>query len=116
MRVAGLLLLMLSGCQSVEPRAAPSSYGCMKTVRDDVMASLQGANDKHLHCMVSANIARRCSVTEAYLAGIGKELADIFAPHGDAEWADWQADRTGVACGRNQSGEAVERCCMEHLP
>jgi len=103
---------MLSACRSVEPRAASSSYGCMKVVRDQVVAQLKDAGDKHLHCVVSAGIARRCSVTEAYLAGMGKELADLFTPHGDAEWADWQADRAGVACGRVNAGEAIEGCCV----
>ena len=67
--------------------------------------------DKRLHCLVSAQIARQCSVSEAYLAGIGKELRDLFG-RGDAEWADWQADRAGVSCGRMQGSDVdIHACC-----
>jgi hypothetical protein len=68
-------------------------------------------NDKRLHCFASAQIARQCSVTEAYMAGIGKEISDLFG-HGDAEWADWRADRAGVSCGRTQIDAAdIQACC-----
>jgi len=45
------------------------------------------------------------------MAGAGKELTDPF-DGGDAEWADWRADRVGIACAPHAADEAgVERCC-----
>ena len=78
-----------------------------------VRAQLPARNyDKRLHCLASAQIAQQCSVLEAYMAGIGKEVSDMFG-NGDPEWADWQADRVGVSCGRKQQGvENIEACCM----
>ncbi|MGC3981727.1 MAG: hypothetical protein QM808_10730 [Steroidobacteraceae bacterium] len=99
-----ITVLSITACTSLQPRPAASSYACMKAVRDQQPADLP---DKRLHCVASAQIARQCSVSEAYLAGIGKELRDLFGS-GDPEWADWQADRAGVAC-RNEDGIAA--CC-----
>lgn len=71
-------------------------------------------NDKRLHCMASAKIARQCSISEAYLAGVGKELRDLVTG-GDAEWADWQADRVGVQCSRRANdAAAIQACCAAH--
>ena len=71
----------------------------------------EGIADKQAHCLAAGNIAQRCSVTEARLAGIGKELRDVFT-RGDASWADWLADRAGIACAK-QSRDAGElaTCC-----
>ena len=67
--------------------------------------------DKRAHCLASGLIARYCSVPEAYLAGIGKEMRDLFTG-GDVEWADWRADRVGVSCARHADGdEALTACC-----
>jgi len=107
--VVALMLCALTACSSV-PRPAASSYGCMQAVR----AALPARDyDKRLHCLASAEIAQQCSVIEAYLAGIGKEVSDAFG-FGDPEWADWRADRAGVYCGRTQVGDAaVEACCVK---
>ena len=104
--------MLLCGCAHVAPRPADSSLSCMRSVR----ASLpHGLDDKHAHCLASGLIARRCSVAEGYLAGAGKELADVFGP-GDAQWADWRADRVGLKCARNaQDDAAVDACCMQML-
>jgi len=109
-----LLLLSLTACRSLEPRPAASSYSCMRAVRDQVVQRLgQNTLDKRLHCAVSAHIARQCSVSEAYLAGMGKEVSDLFTG-GDAEWADWQADRAGVSCGKaNADEQGIAGCCAE---
>jgi len=69
-------------------------------------------DDKRLHCLAAAQIARQCSVSEAYLASIGKELADLFGA-GDAEWSDWRADRVGVRCGRESSMQPDTDACCE---
>jgi hypothetical protein len=80
----------------------------MVAVRDSLPAGLP---DEQMHCLASAAIAQRCSVVEARLAGLGKELRDVFA-HGDAAWEDWQADRRGVQCAARARGvQALTACC-----
>ena len=67
--------------------------------------------DSRAHCVASGLIARYCSRSEAYLAGIGKELRDLLGP-GDAEWRDWLADRTGISCSRDAADDAeIANCC-----
>jgi hypothetical protein len=105
-----LLMVLLSACTSLQPRPAASMLGCMQAARAQLPDD--GA-DKRLHCLASAQIARQCSVTEAYLAAMGKEVRDLFGA-GDAEWADWRADRVGVYCGRSSEDvTAVEACCAK---
>jgi hypothetical protein len=90
-------------------RPAPSSYGCMQTVMRDKLA--RGLSDKQAHCRAAGLIARYCSGPEAYMAGAGKELKDLLGG-GDAEWADWRADRAGIACARHASTDIeLLRCC-----
>jgi hypothetical protein len=67
--------------------------------------------DARAHCLAAAFIARYCSGTEAYMAGVGKELRDLLG-RGDAEWADWRADRAGIACARDAQDDAeLATCC-----
>ena len=73
----------------------------------------QDLPDKRAHCLAGGLIARYCSITEAYLAGAGKEVRDLLS-RGDAEWKDWQADRTGIECARESPDDAtVSACCTE---
>lgn len=102
----GALMLCLAGCTIAPDRPAQSSYECMRVVRDGLPAGLP---DKRAHCEASALIAQRCSVLEAYLAGIGKELRDALG-FGDPEWSDWQADRAGVGCAKQND---VAACCTQ---
>ncbi len=109
-----LLLTALTACGTVPHRPSrlePSSYGCMAEVlRQKVPANLP---DKQAHCLASGLIARYCSPTEAYLAGMGKELRDLFGG-GDAEWADWRADRGGVGCARRAGDDnSLAACCAQ---
>ncbi len=106
----GYALVALAGCASLSgERPAQSSYGCMQAVvREKVPETLP---DKHRHCLAGGLIARYCSLSEAYLAGLGKELRDLVGP-GDAEWSDWQADRAGVRCARKSvTDDDVAACC-----
>jgi hypothetical protein len=67
--------------------------------------------DGRSHCLASGLIARYCSRSEAYMAGIGKELRDLLG-RGDAEWRDWRADRTGIACAREAKDDTeIASCC-----
>ncbi len=103
--------LLLWGCATPPDRPAVSSYSCMVAVRDS--ATPQGY-DKRMHCLVSAGIAQRCSVFEADLAGLGKELRDLFSAGGDPSWADWRADRAGIRCAKRGRDPAVlAACCAE---
>lgn len=109
-----LCLFGFAGCVTAPnrpTRPADSSYGCMQAVvRDKLPPSLP---DERAHCLGAGLIARYCSGSEAYLAGAGKELRDLLG-HGDAQWADWRADRAGIDCARRANGDAeLETCCAE---
>jgi len=103
-------MVLLCGCVPLRgnPRAAPSSLGCMQTVRDRLPTHLP---DKQTHCLATSLISSHCSVSEAYLAGVGKEFLDLF-DGGDAEWGDLRADWGGVRCARAASSDAeAAQCC-----
>lgn len=69
--------------------------------------------DSRAHCLASGLIARYCSNSEAYMAGAGKELRDLFGP-GDAEWRDWRADRAGIGCARRAKDDTeLASCCSD---
>ena len=110
--VVTLLIAGLAGCASVPSRparAAKSSYGCMQVVVEEKLPP--GIPDEHAHCLATGLIARYCSVSEAYLAGAGKELKDLLGP-GDAQWSDWRADRAGIACAKSTDDDgALAACC-----
>lgn len=83
----------------------------MQAVVQDKLPS--GLPDPRAHCLASGLIARYCSGSEAYLAGAGKELRDLLGD-GDAEWADWRADRAGIDCARSASNDdALATCCAD---
>jgi hypothetical protein len=104
-----IALACLAGCASSAVRPATSSYGCMQKVIEEKLP--KGLPDERAHCMASALIARYCSKGEAYLAGAGKELRDLFGP-GDAQWRDWRADRAGIACSKDATDDvAIANCC-----
>ena len=109
MRPATLLLVvMTAACATQGPRAAPSSLGCMQAATHSLPTEL---NDEQKHCVASGLIARRCSLTEAAMAGAGKELKDAFTA-GDASWADWRSDRKGMRCARYARDEtSLLSCC-----
>lgn len=70
-----------------------------------------GVSDAELHCIAAGLIARYCSVTEASLASVGKELQDLLGS-GDAAWADLAADRRGIRCARqSQENSDLLQCC-----
>jgi hypothetical protein len=104
----------LTACTSVAnrpERPAQSSYGCMEAVVRDKLP--QGLPDKRAHCLAGGLISRYCSITEAYLAGAGKEVRDLLG-HGDVEWKDWQADRAGIECARQVADDGeLAACCTK---
>lgn len=106
-----LMASMLAGCAvSGGPRAADSSLGCIRKVVDERVP--HGLPDKVTHCIAAGLIAWHCSPLESRLASVGKELRDIFGP-GNAEWADLQASRKGIACARQAADESgLQQCCQ----
>ncbi len=108
------LALALSACGTVPnkpSRAAYSTLGCMRAAVA-TSSSIRAENDEQAHCLAAGMIARYCSIAEAYLAGMGKEISDLFT-RGDAQWSDWRADREGIACARVAQDDAdLALCCM----
>ena len=81
----------------------------MQAVRDALPPDLW---DKRAHCLAAGGIAQRCSVLEADMAGVGKEVRDLFS-RGDASWADWKADRAGIRCAKQGSAPGqLASCCQ----
>ena len=94
---------------SKSARPARSTLSCARSVLTSKLP--EAIPDNTAHCLAAGFIARYCSVSEAYIAGLGKELEDTVG-HGDAEWRDWQADRRGIACAqRTQNDDALYSCC-----
>jgi hypothetical protein len=111
---SAVLMLAIAGCAGIPnrpPRLEPSSYGCMRAViREKLPADLP---EKRAHCVGTGLIARYCSVSEAHLAGTGKELKDLLG-RGDAEASDLRANRAGIACARAaENDQGLARCCTE---
>lgn len=108
---------VLAGCAPLpqrEARADHSSYGCMKAALRDRMPD--NLPDSQMHCIAAGLIARYCSVTEASLASIGKEIRDLLGP-GDAEWRDIESDKRGLDCARSAgSDDALRTCCLQTPP
>lgn len=103
-----VMLSALGACATSPDRPAVSSYACMVAVRDSVPKQ---SYDKRAHCLTAGRIAQRCSVFEANLAGIGKEVSDIFN-HGDPSWADLRADRVGIRCAASSADpQRLAACC-----
>ncbi len=106
------VLQLLSACATSSIRPERSTLGCAESVvASRVPADLP---DKQQHCLAAGFIARYCSRTEAYLAAAGKEFKDMFG-RGDAEWADWRADRAGMECASGATNdEGIVSCCARY--
>lgn len=105
--------LLATGCAPLpthEPRAGKSSLGCMQSAIAG--RNLESMRDVEAHCIAAGLIALRCSVTESWLAGVGKELRDLLGP-GDAEFKDLRSDAHGVACARATGKDGLDACCRQ---
>jgi hypothetical protein len=90
-------------------RLAGSTLGCVSAAVKDRLGTV--SSDAQAHCQAAGLIARHCSVSEAYIASIGKELRDLLGP-GRAQWNDLVADRRGIRCARSSASDAeLEECC-----
>lgn len=116
MRTQGLLVLvigsLLCACAPLPRyalRPARSSLGCMHAALR--MQEPLPAADSQAHCLAAGLIARYCSVSEAWLAGIAKEVRDLFGP-GNAEWRDLANDGRGIRCARAvEDDSGLRKCC-----
>jgi hypothetical protein len=109
---ASALLLLLAGCATGPERPAASTVGCAQAV---VATLPPGLNDLEKHCLASAGIAQRCSPSEAWFAGWGKELQDALGG-GDASRRDLDANRLGRQCAADHAApEALADCCRRAL-
>jgi hypothetical protein len=105
---------LLSGCTPLsrnESRAAHSSLGCMRAAIETQKETT--LPDDQAHCLAAGSIAMRCSVAEALLASLGKEISDVFG-RGDAQWSDLQADARGIRCAQTISAggnTSLAACC-----
>jgi hypothetical protein len=103
---------LAAGCAPLatrEERPAKSSLECMQ--RAIAGHDLEALPDSEAHCIAAGLIARHCSVSEALMASVGKEIRDLFGA-GDAEWRDLGSDRRGVACARHAETDAdLQACC-----
>jgi hypothetical protein len=110
--LVALLLPILAACGTIPQRPArlePSSLGCMSAVLEEKLPA--ELTDDRAHCVAAGLIARYCGVFDAHLAGVGKEMRDLFG-RGDAAWRDWRADRKGIRCAqRAQDDAALTACC-----
>jgi hypothetical protein len=115
--VRTLLILVISSllcaCATLpryEQRPARSSLGCMRAALR--MQEPLPAADAQAHCLAAGLIARYCSVSEAWLASIAKEIGDLFGS-GQAEWRDLGADRRGIGCARRvRDDDGLAICCQ----
>jgi hypothetical protein len=119
-RRAAMLALMLaslaSGCAPLatkEARASKSSVGCMEAAIAG--RGLETLPDSQAHCIAAGLIARHCSLSEAAMASVGKEVRDLFGG-GDAEWRDLVSDRRGIGCARHTGTDAQLQDCCQNPP
>jgi hypothetical protein len=108
-------LVAMSACAPMPNRPARPARSTLACI-EAAMAGheFDAMNDKQAHCLAAGLIARQCSVTEAMLASIGKEIEDVFGA-GDAQWRDLAADRHGLHCGRTASSDAqIVDCCAAY--
>ena len=108
-----LASLLAAGCAPLatqESRAGKSSLTCMRSALAG--RSFEGMHDAEVHCIATGLVALRCSVTESWLAGLGKEMRDLFGP-GDAALNDLRADGRGVHCARTTGKDGLDACCRQ---
>ena len=67
--------------------------------------------DKFKHCAVSCYLTLRCSAVEVLAVGALKEFKDLF-DDGNAEVADLQADRFGIALVTNGKADHDRECSL----
>lgn len=81
------------------------------------VAERHSTYDKNRHCTVSCMLGLRCNLNEVMLAGILKELQDVFGP-GNAERSDLIADKYGIDLVRHKratvDSECLDQCDLRY--
>ncbi len=82
----------------------------------DIVINMPGT-DKTKHCTFSCIIALECGVIESYIAGLAKELYDVFTP-GTPDIKDIQANIFGIKLANRGTAQDEKQCiqiCNEHF-
>lgn len=96
-----LLALVTTTCATL-PRAPAGS--CMQRTVDSL--HLSGLPGNRQHCLASGTIALRCGSASAWMAGYGKEMADLFG-HGRFQRQDLRANAAGRECAASLAEESL---------
>ena len=110
-----MAIVALAGCRTAPGVKRPESsvVGCVRAVVQDKVP--REVHDKQAHCLAAGFITRYCSVSEAYVAGLAKEIGDLLG-RGDASAADLSANRSGIRCARSAAtDDDVRACCRDAL-
>lgn len=81
----------------------------------DIVTNMPGI-DKTKHCSFSCIIALDCGVIESYIAGVAKEIYDIFTP-GTPDIKDIEANVYGIKLAAKKVATTEEQCmeiCLEN--
>jgi RHS repeat-associated protein len=112
-----LNLMDPDGAQIVRPPVWPYRFGADLGCAEAVARSLEASipmqwNDKFKHCLISCEMARRCSPLASAAGGAYKEWKDLWSTirrqkgHGTFSLRDMLADAEGVACGMATKGHS----------
>ncbi|EQC49363.1 hypothetical protein M899_1600 [Bacteriovorax sp. BSW11_IV] len=74
----------------------------------DIVVNMPGI-DKTKHCSFSCIIALDCGVVESYIAGVAKEIYDIFTP-GTPDIKDIEANVHGIKLAAKKIATSEEQC------
>jgi phosphosulfolactate phosphohydrolase-like enzyme len=89
--ICSFILIGLNHAQA-EPAAICSLINAQKVIQK---AEAHSQHDKNRHCSVSCMLTLRCHPDDVMLAGLLKEIKDLFG-RGNAEWEDLKADALGI--------------------
>jgi len=83
------------------------------------IAKKHSAYDKNRHCAVSCMLTLKCPSSDVLMAGILKEVQDVFGP-GNAEVEDLKADALGISFAREElslnNEECLNSCDLYYTP
>lgn len=76
------------------------------------VATSHSQNDKNRHCSVSCLLTLKCNSNYVLGLGIAKEIKDATGK-GNAEWADFEADRMGIALVLSKRALSNRECLSQ---
>jgi hypothetical protein len=109
-------LLLISTAALAKPTAICSYIYAKKVVP---IAEQHSPNDKNRHCTVSCMLTLRCPSADVMMAGVLKEVKDLFGP-GNAEVEDLVADAIGVDLAlfriARTDKQCLKKCDLYYAP